>query len=177
MQHFPAAGEVVIFDRSWYNRAGVERVMGFCTEKEYRRFLENCPVVEKYIVDGGIILIKFWLEVGKKEQERRFEARIDDPMRQWKLSPMDVESWTRWYDYSRARDAMLEATDTEHAPWYIVRSDDKKRARLNCIAHLLSLIPYEEVPRKKVKLPKRSNKGKYDDQATLEGRKFVPEKY
>ncbi len=177
MQHFPAAGEVVIFDRSWYNRAGVERVMGFCSEEEYRRFLENCPVVEKYIVDGGIILIKFWLEVGKKEQERRFEARIDDPMRQWKLSPMDVESWTRWYDYSRARDAMLEATDTEHAPWYIVRSDDKKRARLNCIAHLLSLIPYEKVPRKKVKLPKRSNKGKYDDQATLEGRKFVPEKY
>jgi polyphosphate kinase 2 len=177
MQYFPAAGEVVIFDRSWYNRAGVERVMGFCSKDEYRRFLENCPVVEKYIVDGGIILIKFWLEVGKKEQARRFEARIDDPMRQWKLSPMDVESWTRWYDYSRARDRMLEATDTEHAPWYIVRSDDKKRARLNCIAHLLSLIPYEEVPRKKVKLPKRSSKGKYDDQASLEGRKFVPEKY
>jgi polyphosphate kinase 2 len=177
MQHFPAAGEVVIFDRSWYNRAGVERVMGFCSEEEYRRFLENCPVVEKYIVDGGIILIKFWLEVGKKEQERRFEARIDDAMRQWKLSPMDVESWTRWYEYSRARDMMLEATDTEYAPWYIVRSDDKKRARLNCIAHLLSLVPYEEVPRKKVKLPKRSNKDKYDDQATLEGRRFVPEKY
>ena len=133
------------------------------------------PEVEKYIVDGGIILIKFWLEVGKKEQERRFEARIDDPMRQWKLSPMDVESWTRWYDYSRARDMMLEATDTEHAPWYIVRSDDKKRARLNCIAHLLSLIPYKKVPREKVKLPKRSNKGKYDDQATLKGRRFVPE--
>lgn len=177
MQHFPAAGEVVIFDRSWYNRAGVERVMGFCTEKEYQRFLENCPVVEKYIVDGGIILIKFWLEVGKKEQQRRFEARIDDPLRQWKLSPMDIESWTRWYDYSRARDAMLEATDTEHAPWYIVRSDDKKRARLSCIAHLLSLIPYEKLPRRKVKLPKRSGRDKYDDQATLEGRKFVPEKY
>ena len=177
MQHFPAAGEVVIFDRSWYNRAGVERVMGFCSEKEYQRFLENCPVVEKYIVDGGIILIKFWLEVGKKEQERRFAARIDDPMRQWKLSPMDIESWTRWYEYSRARDTMLEATDTEYAPWYIVRSDDKKRARLNCIAHLLSLIPYEEVPQQKVKLPKRSNKDKYDDRATLEGRQFVPEKY
>ncbi len=177
MQHFPAAGEVVIFDRSWYNRAGVERVMGFCTEEGYRLFLENCPVVEKYLVEGGIILIKFWLEVGKKEQQRRFEARIDDPMRQWKLSPMDIESWTRWYDYSRARDMMLAATDTEHAPWYIVRSDDKKRARLNCIAHLLSLIPYEGVPRKKVKLPKRSNKGKYDDQATLEGRRFVPERY
>jgi polyphosphate kinase len=122
-------------------------------------------------VDGGIMLIKFWLEVGKEEQERRFEARIDDPMRQWKLSPMDVESWTRWYDYSRARDAMLEATDTDYAPWYIVRSDDKKRARLNCISHLLSLIPYKKVPREKVELPKRSNKGKYDDQATLEGRK------
>jgi polyphosphate kinase 2 len=177
MPHFPAAGEVVIFDRSWYNRAGVERVMGFCSKEEYRRFLENCPIVERYIVDGGIILVKFWLEVGKQEQEQRFEARIEDPMRQWKLSPMDVESWTRWYDYSRARDMMLETTDTEHAPWYIVRSDDKKRARLNCIAHLLSLIPYEDVPRKKVKLPKRSSKGKYDDQATLAGRKFVPEKY
>lgn len=177
IQHFPAAGEVVIFDRSWYNRTGVERVMGFCTEEQYRRFLEICPEFEKYIVDGGIMLIKFWLEVGKKEQERRFAARVDDPMRQWKLSPMDIESWTRWYDYSRARDMMLEATDTEYAPWYIVRSDDKKRARLNCIAHLLSLIPYEEVPRKKVKLPKRSGEGKYDDQATLEGRKFVPEKY
>jgi polyphosphate kinase 2 len=177
MQHFPAAGEVVIFDRSWYNRAGVEHVMGFCSNEEYQKFLEDCPVVEKYIVDGGIILVKFWLEVGKKEQERRFEARIDDPMRQWKLSPMDVESWTRWYDYSRARDMMLDATDTEYAPWYIVRSDNKKRARLNCISHLLSLIPYEKVPQKKVKLPKRSNKGKYDDQAALEGRKFVPEKH
>ena len=177
MQHFPAAGEVVILDRSWYNRAGVERVMGFCSEEDYRRFLENCPVIENYVVEGGIILVKFWLEVSQKEQERRFEARIDDPMRQWKLSPMDVESWTRWYDYSRARDAMLEATDSKHAPWYVVRSDDKKRARLNCIAHLLSLIPYEEVPHKKVKLPKRSNKNKYDDQATIENRKFVPEKY
>jgi polyphosphate kinase 2 len=177
MQHFPAAGEVVIFDRSWYNRAGVERVMGFCAEEEYRRFLENCPIMEQYIVDGGIILVKFWLEVGKEEQERRFKARVEDPLRQWKLSPMDVESWTRWYDYSRARDAMLDATDTQHAPWHIVRSDDKKRARLNCIAHLLSLIPYEEVPRNRVKLPKRSNKGAYDDQAALEGRKFVPERY
>ncbi len=177
MQHFPAAGEVVIFDRSWYNRAGVERVMGFCSEKEYRGFLENCPVAEKYIVDGGIILIKFWLEVGKKEQARRFAARVDDPMRQWKLSPRDIESWTRRYENTRARDAMLEATDTEYAPWYIVRSDDKKRARLDCIAHLLSLVPYEEVPQHKVKLPERSNKDKYDDQATLEGRHFVPEKY
>ncbi len=177
IQHFPAAGEVVIFDRSWYNRTGVERVMGFCTEEQYRRFLEVCPAFEHYIVDGGIILVKFWLEVGKKEQERRFAARIDDPIRQWKLSPMDIESWTRWYEYSRARDMMLEATDTEHAPWHVVRSDDKKRARLNCIAHLLSLIPHEKVPRKKVKLPKRSDKNKYDDQASLEGRRFVPEKY
>jgi len=177
MQHFPAAGEVVIFDRSWYNRAGVELVMGFCSKSEYRRFLENCPIIEKYIVDGGIMLIKFWLEVGQEEQARRFEARIDDPLRQWKLSPMDLESWTRWYDYSRARDAMLEATDTEHAPWHIVRSDDKKRARLNCIAHFLSLIPYEKVPREKVKLPKRSQKGEYDDQSTLAGRNFVLDKY
>ena len=131
--------------------------MGFCSEEEYQRFLENCPEVEKYIVDGGIILIKFWLEVGKEEQERRFAARIDDPIRQWKLSPMDIESWARWYDYSRARDIMLDATDTKHAPWYIVRSDDEKRARLNCISHLLSLIPYEKISRKKVELPKRSN--------------------
>lgn len=177
MQHFPAAGEIVIFDRSWYNRAGVEHVMGFCTEDQYRHFLDICPTVERYIVDSGIILIKFWMEVGKKEQARRFEARIDDPLRQWKLSPMDVESWTRWYEYSRARDAMLQATDSKHAPWHIVRSDDKKRARLNCIAHLLSLIPHEEVPREKVTLPKRSSDGKYDDQAALEGRNFVPEKY
>jgi polyphosphate kinase 2 len=177
IQHFPSAGEVVIFDRSWYNRAGVERVMGFCTEEQSERFLEVCPMFEREIVNGGIILVKFWLEVGKKEQQRRFEARIEDPMRQWKLSAIDIASWTRWYDYSRARDAMFEATDTEHAPWHIVRSDDKKRARLNCIAQLLSLIPYEELPHKKVKLPKRSNKGKYDDQATLDGRRFVPEKY
>ena len=177
MQHFPAAGEVVIFDRSWYNRAGVECVMGFCSKEQHQRFLQLCPEMEKYIVDGGIQLIKVWLEVSDKEQKRRFEARMDDPLRQWKLSPMDVESWTRWYDYSRARDMMLETTDTAHSPWYIVRSDDKKRARLNCIANLLSLIPYETVPRKKVKLPKRSSEGKYDDQATLEGRRFVPEKY
>ena len=177
MQHFPAAGEIVIFDRSWYNRAGVEHVMGFCTPEQHKRFLTLAPVIEKFIVDGGILLLKYWLEVSNKEQERRFEARITDPLRQWKLSPMDLPGRTRWYDYSRARDAMFEATDTDHAPWYIVRSDDKKRARLNCIAHLLKLIPYEEVPRKKVKLPKRSNEGKYDDQATLEGRKFVPEEY
>lgn len=177
IQHFPAAGEIVIFDRSWYNRAGVERVMGFCTEEQSERFLEVCPVFEKQIIDSGSQLIKFWLEVGKDEQERRFEARIDDPMRQWKLSPMDVESWTRWYDYSRARDAMFEATDTDFAPWYIVRSDDKKRARLNCIAHLLSQIPYKEIKHEKVKLPKRSDKGKYNDQATIADRRYVEEKY
>lgn len=177
LQHFPAAGEIVIFDRSWYNRAGVERVMGFCTEKEYRKFLELCPEFEKYIVDAGIILIKYWMEVGQKEQHRRFEARIKDPVRQWKLSPMDLESFRRWYEYSRARDQMLEATDSKHAPWCIVRSDDKKRARLNCISHLLSRIPYSKTPREKVKLPKRKNKDSYDDQATMKGKHFVPEKY
>jgi polyphosphate kinase 2 len=177
LQHFPAAGEIVIFDRSWYNRAGVEHVMGFCTKEQYRDFLKNCPGFESFFVPAGIILIKFWLEVGQEEQRRRFEARIEDPLRQWKLSPMDLESYARWYDYSRARDQMLEATDTMIAPWYIVRSDDKRRARLNCIAHLLSLIPYEKAPREKVELPERSDKKEYDDQATLEGRRFVPEKY
>jgi polyphosphate kinase 2 len=177
LQHFPAAGEVVIFDRSWYNRAGVERVMGFCTKEQHRRFLELCPVFESYVAASGIILIKLWLEVSDKEQERRFKARIQDPMRQWKLSPMDLPSRSRWFDYSRARDEMLEATDTPDTPWFIVRSDDKKRARLNCIAHILSRIPYRGVKKDKVKLPKRSNKGAYDDQASLEGRKFVPEKY
>ena len=177
MAHFPAAGEIVIFDRSWYNRLGVEYVMGFCTKEQHVRFLELCPEMEKYIVDAGIILIKIWLEVSDKEQKRRFEARIDDPLRQWKLSPMDLPSRSKWYDYSRARDLMLKATDTKHAPWYILRSDDKKRARLNCLAHILDLIPYKKVPREKVKLPKRSMKGAYDDEAPLKGRKFVPEKY
>jgi polyphosphate kinase len=177
IENFPAAGEIVIFDRSWYNRAGVETVMNFIDEKQHRRFLELCPGIEKIIVDGGIKLIKIWLEVGKDEQERRFTARINDPLRQWKLSPMDLVSYPRWYDYSRARDRMLEMTDTEEAPWYIVRSDDKRRARLNCIAHLLSLIPYKKVPRAKVKLPKRSNKHRYDDEASLKGRRFVAERY
>ena len=177
MQHFPAAGEIVIFDRSWYNRAGVEYVMGFCTREQHDRFLELCPVTEKFIVDTGIKIIKFWLEVSDKEQKRRFEARISDPVRQWKLSPMDLPSRSRWYDYSRARDLMLKATDTKHSPWYILRSDDKKKARLNCIRHLLSVIPYKKVPRDKIKLPKRSTKGAYDDQAALRGRKFVAERY
>jgi polyphosphate kinase 2 len=177
MAHFPAAGEVVIFDRSWYNRAGVERVMGFCTDEQYERFLDLCPDIEKYIVDGGIQLVKYWLEVSNKEQERRFAARITDPLRQWKLSVMDLPSREKWYEYSRARDAMLKATDTKHAPWHILRSDDKKRARLNCIAHLLGQIPYKKLPKPKIDLPKRSKKHEYDDQATLKGRRFVPEKY
>ena len=151
--------------------------MGFCTPEQHRRFLELCPIAEKYIVNTGIILIKYWTEVGKKEQERRFEARIRDPLRQWKLSPMDLESFRRWYEYSRARDTMLKATDTKHAPWYIVRSDDKKRARLNCITHFLSMIPYGKVPRDKVRLPKRKAKDSYDDQEPLKDRRFVPEKY
>jgi len=177
IEHFPAAGEIGIFDRSWYNRAGVEYVMGFCTKEEHRRFLELCPTMESYIVSSGIKLIKFWLEVGNEEQERRFKARIEDPLRQWKLSPMDLPSRERWYKYSRARDMMLDATDTEESPWYIVRSDDKKRARLNCISHFLSLIPYKKIQAKKVKLPKRSNKGAYDDEAPMKRRRFVPEKY
>lgn len=175
--HFPAAGEIVIFDRSWYNRAGVEPVMGFCTEKEHARFLELCPLFERYLVEGGIRLIKVWLEVSNDEQERRFAARIEDPLRQWKLSPTDLPSRERWFDYSRARDQMLDATDTKEAPWHIARSDEKKRARLNCISHLLSLIPYKKIPRQKIKLPKRSMKRAYDDQASLQGRRFVPEKY
>jgi polyphosphate kinase 2 len=177
MQHFPGAGEMLIFDRSWYNRAGVEHVMGFCSDEQYREFLKICPVFEKYIVDAGIILIKYWLEVGKKEQQRRFEARIADPLRQWKLSPMDLESYGRWYDYSRARDAMLKATDSKHAPWNLVRSDDKRKARLNCISHLLGSIPYKKVPREKIKLPKRSEKHSYDDQRSVKGHRFVAEKY
>jgi len=177
MAHFPAAGEVVIFDRSWYNRAGVETVMGFCTEAQTKRFLERCPEIEKYIVDTGILLLKVWLEVSDAEQKRRFEARIDDPLRQWKLSPMDLPSRTRWYDYSRARDRMLKATDTRHAPWYIVRSDDKRRARLNAISHLLEQIPYKKVRRPKIRVPSRSKKGAYDDQKSLAGRRFIQERY
>ena len=177
MAHLPAAGEIVIFDRSWYNRAGVEHVMKFCTAEQYERFLSLCPLVETYIVQGGIILIKYWLEVGQKEQQKRFQARIQDPVRQWKLSPMDLESFRRWYEYSRARDAMLKATDSKHAPWYIVRSDDKKKARLNCILHFLSLIPRGKVPREKVKLPSRSDKDRYDDQASIRNRHFIPEEY
>jgi polyphosphate kinase 2 len=175
--HFPAGGEIVIFDRSWYNRAGVEHVMGFCTSEQHKRFLELCPQVEEFAVDGGVMLIKLWLEVGMEEQERRFEARIEDPLRQWKLSPMDTESFGRWYDYSRARDMMFEATDTKHAPWRLIRSDDKRRARLNVISHILKTIPYKKIARDKIKLPKRSHKGRYNDQAGLRGMKFVEERY
>jgi polyphosphate kinase len=177
VERFPAAGEIIIFDRSWYNRAGVDYVMGFATKEQHSRFLQLCPQIEKYIIDGGITLIKIWLEVGQEEQERRFLKRIDDPLRQWKLSPMDLESYRRWYDYSNARDLMLEATDTEHAPWYIVRTDDKRRGRLNCIAHILSVIPYKKIAKSRVKLPKRSDKKAYDDAGSLKGRKFVEATY
>ncbi len=177
LAHFPAAGEIVIFDRSWYNRAGVEHVMGFCTKEQHKHFLEVCPKFERHVVDNGIRLIKYWLEVSNKEQKRRFEARVEDRLRQWKLSDMDLPSRERWYDYSRARDLMLEATDTDFAPWYVVRSDDKRRARLNVISHFLSLLPYEAPTRKKVKLPNRDKKNEYDDAATIENRRWIKEKY
>ena len=177
IEQFPAAGEVVIFDRSWYNRAGVENVMGFVSKEGYERFLKLAPEIEKYIVDAGIILIKFWLEVGKDEQERRFHARINDPLRQWKLSPMDLESYKHWYSYSKARDMMLDATDSENAPWYVIRSDDKRRARLNCISHILSTIPHKKIRADKVKLPKRIEKNSYDDERPMKDRRFVQETY
>ena len=161
--HLPAAGEIVLFDRSWYNRALVERVMGFCTDEQAKYFLKNCPPVEEAFVKSGIILIKYWFEVSQKEQTRRFLARINDGRKIWKLSPMDLESHHRWYDYSRARDEMMAATDSETTPWYIVDADDKRRARLNCISHLLSLIPYKDVAREKVKLPKRQKPNGYKE--------------
>jgi len=177
MQYFPTKGEVVIFDRSWYNRAGVEYVMGFCTEKQRKDFLEVCPKMESVFVKGGTILIKLWMEVGNAEQKKRFEARISDPLRQWKLSPMDLPSRRRWYDYSRARDLMLKHTDTRDAPWHIVRSDDKRTARLNTIAHVLSAIPYKKLPKEKVKLPGRSTKDAYDDDKAIARRRFVKARY
>jgi len=175
IRHFPGAGEVMIFDRSWYNRAGVERVMEFCTERQARYFLEMTPQVEKAMVDSGIILLKYWLEVSPEEQTRRLEARINDGRKIWKLSPMDLQSYSRWYDYSRARDAMFAATDTPWAPWYVTHSDDKQRARLNIIRHLLSQIPYEDIPRDKVKLPKRQKPGDYQEPDYPF--KFIPEAY
>jgi polyphosphate kinase 2 len=177
LPHFPAAGEIVIFDRSWYNRAGVEYVMGFCTKAQHKRFLEVCPDFEKHIVDNGIRLIKYWLEVSNREQKLRFEARVEDPLRQWKLSAMDLPSRERWYDYSRARDLMLDATDTDHAPWNIVHSDDKRRARLNVISHFLSVLPYEGKPYETVKLPSRDKSQAYDDAATIANRRWIAEKY
>jgi polyphosphate kinase len=173
--HFPAAGEIAIFDRSWYNRAGVERVMGFCSEDQVRWFLKAAPHVEKSMVDSGIILLKYWLEVSPEEQTRRLEARIDDGRKIWKLSPMDLESYSRWYDYSRARDEMFQATDTAWAPWFVAHSDDKKRARLNIIKHLLSSIPYKKVPRPKVKLPKRQKPKGYKESDYPY--KVIPDKY
>jgi polyphosphate kinase 2 len=175
--HFPAAGEIVIFDRSWYNRAGVEYVLGFCTKEQHRRFLEVCPAWEKQIVESGIRLLKYWLEVSPAEQKRRFQARIDDPVRQWKLSPTDLESRRLWYDYSKARDLMLEATDTKVAPWHVVRSDDKKRARLNLITHFLKQIPYGRVKREKVRPVGRSKKRAYDDETPMRKRRWIPEAY
>jgi len=177
ISHFPAAGEVMIFDRSWYNRAGVERVMDFCSEQQAHKFLEDAPMVERAMVDSGIVVLKYWLEVSQKEQTRRLEARITDGRKLWKLSPMDLKSYSRWYDYSRARDEMFAATDTAWAPWFVVNSDDKRRARLNIIHHLLGKIPYEKAPREKVKLPKRSSSGEYNDLETLAERHFVPETF
>jgi polyphosphate kinase 2 len=177
IQHFPSAGEIVIFDRSWYNRAGVEHVMGFCTKEQHREFLRLCPAVEKQLVKNGIILLKYWLEVSNEEQEKRFQDRVKDPMRQWKLSPMDLYARSRWYDYSRARDAMLEATDTKDTPWRIVRTDDKERARLDCISDILDRIPHKEVKWPKVRLPKRETKHAYDDDAPLKKRRSVAARY
>lgn len=177
ISHFPAAGEIVLFDRSWYNRAGVERVLNFCTEEEYRRFLLGCPLFERSLLDDDIRLFKYWFDVSSEEQERRMQARITDPTKIWKLSPMDLKSRRHWYDYSRARDDMFAATDTSHAPWHIVIADDKRRARLNCIAHLLNQIPYEEIPREEIVLPERDSKGAFDDRATLASRTFVPERF
>jgi polyphosphate kinase 2 len=175
--HFPAAGEIVLFDRSWYNRAGVERVMNFCNDEQYRRFLTTCPQFEKSLVDDGIWLFKYWFDIGSEEQERRMRARMTDPRKPWKLSPMDLTSRRHWYDYSRARDDMFAATDTPYAPWNIVVANDKRRARLNCISHLLNRIPYEEIPREQIQLPERDQEGAFDDMATLASRSFVPELY
>jgi polyphosphate kinase 2 len=175
MEHFPAAGEVVIWDRSWYNRAGVERVMGFCPEERVKRFLGLVPMFEQLMIESGIILIKYWLEVSEEEQTRRIEGRIHDGRKIWKLSPMDVESYSRWYDYSRARDEMFKATDTAWAPWYVVNSNDKQRARLNLITHLLSKIPYKKAPREKVELPKRGKAHGYKEPDYPF--KYIPERF
>jgi len=174
--HLPAAGELVMFDRSWYNRAGVERVMGFCTEEEYEEFMRSCPEFERMLVRSGIILIKYWFSVSDAEQERRFQARVNDPMRRWKLSTMDLKSRELWVDYSRAKDAMFAATDIKQAPWFVVDGDDKRRARLNCIAHLLSMIPYEDVLPPALELPKRQDDSHYV-RPPITDQTFVPEIY
>ena len=176
MPHFPAAGEVILFDRSWYNRAGVEHVMKFCTEEEYHRFLRICPYVEREIVDDGIILLKYFFDVSQKVQEERFKARAEDPRKHWKLSPMDLESWARYWDYTKAYDAMIRETDTDYAPWYRVKADDKRSARLNCISHLLNQIPYEKIPYKLPPLPKRHARGK-DAPEEITFLRSVPELY
>ena len=176
VSHLPAAGEMVLFDRSWYNRAGVERVMGFCTEREYREFLQSCPEFERLLIRSGIILIKYWFSVSDEEQERRFQARIDNPVKRWKLSPMDVKSRARWMDYSRAKDEMFVHTDTEESPWYVVEADDKKKARLNCIAHLLTVIPFEDLTPEPVKLPRRRKDTGYV-RPPMSTQTFVPEIY
>ena len=175
VRHLPAAGEIVIFDRSWYNRAGVERVMGFCDEAQVETFLKNVPLVERSLVDSGIILLKYWLEVSEEEQTKRLESRIDDGRKIWKLSPMDLKSYSRWYDYSRARDDMFVATDTGYAPWYVARTDDKRRGRLNIIAHLLKHVPYKDIEREKIELPKRQKAGDYKEPDYPY--KFIDEKY
>ena len=174
--HLPATGEMVLFDRSWYNRAGVERVMGFCTEEEYQEFLRSCPEFERMIIRSGIILIKYWFSVSDEEQELRFQARITDPTKRWKLSPMDLESRTRWIEYSKAKDEMFAHTDIKQAPWYVVEADDKKHARLNCISHLLSIIPYEDLTPDSIELPPRQDDFKYV-RPPLSDQTFVPEMY
>lgn len=176
VSHLPAAGEIVLFDRSWYNRAGVERVMGFCTEEEYGEFMRSCPEFERMLVRSGIILVKYWFSVSNEEQERRFQARIDDPTKRWKLSPMDLQSRSRWVEYSRAKDEMFKYTDTKQSPWYVVHSDDKKRARLNCMAHLLTLIPYEDLTPEPIKLPPRQEDTGYV-RPPISDQTFVPEVY
>ncbi len=177
ISHFPAAGEIVIFDRSWYNRAGVERVMGFCTKKEYVRFLQYTPQFEQSLLNSDIQLVKYWLDTSMEEQEKRFKQRLKDPRKTWKLSPMDIESYRKWYEYSEARDDMLLATDTDYSPWHIVPADDKKRARLNCISHFLSLIPYQEIKREKVDLGERDSSNQYDDVLKSDKVKFIPQKF
>ena len=176
VSHLPAGGEIVLFDRSWYNRAGVERVMGFCTEEEYGEFMRSCPEFERMLVHSGIILVKYWFSVSNEEQERRFQARIDDPTKRWKLSPMDLQSRSRWVEYSRAKDEMFKYTDTRQSPWYVVNSDDKKRARLNCMAHLLSLIPFEDLTPEPIKLPPRQEDTGYV-RPPISDQNFVPEIY